>query len=658
MESRKRYRLFTNTAFVVLVLYYCEGKSIVLIIVKAKCLQKLVTETSMAPRFPKAPILEDGPLPILPEPDFKIYGSEDKPLQTFFFHATAKTLDEQELPSFEDSNDSLNLSERESGASSESPGGRQVDASEKQLPGDLNGSQASDDINEVTEAPINPTKDPTYPTEAPNDAPTDAPKDDPTDASNDVPNESTARELPSLLQRTLMKEAYKEVFAKLMEAKLKAQMNQSMMANGPYGMRGNPQMNPMYQQINPFVYQQQRMAQQLAMKQALRSMRTDQQAGYGTKGSSLQMPYQQPYEMASGAYNEQDGMWGNQMTMNQYQNQQRIQQMMWRQEQANRMYGQGENSAHVRPSFQEPVQNRQSEDEETPPTTSSTKPPEENPAEATKEKIGKHKKEEREGPIEGQGDKGNEESRKESYKAAEEERKAHNEEPKKSRKREHRKAPMQPPREEPAEESRDEPPEESRDEGPNNNRPELPRFPAYNTGANTGVVLGLDERMNMTEDGGPEDEAEDEATAFENQAYTDKLREVIEPGDERAAPSLEDSEFLDTILQGLNTKQARKKPRRQKKPRFLVKANIRKLSREKLKKARWLWDTPPDYCMGRILIHDECLTNSLEKRWSFNFDDGLCYLYEEPCPEGKENSFTTLSQCISSCWRQIFDEDY
>lgn len=92
---------------------------------------------------------------------------------------------------------------------------------------------------------------------------------------------------------------------------------------------------------------------------------------------------------------------------------------------------------------------------------------------------------------------------------------------------------------------------------------------------------------------------------------------------------------------------------RQRRPHLLVKAKIRKLSREKMAKVRWLRDAPPDYCSQSILVHDECDKDKKERRWSFNFDDGTCYLYVDPCPGERKNSFTQLSQCIASCWRQV-----
>lgn len=687
-----------------------------------------------------APMQEDGPRPIFPEPDFKSFGSEDQAPETFFFQATTKPVEEEQLPSFEDSKDSFNLGGWEGGKNAEAPVESDIQKmviSVNQPPNDLNISHASDDtiavrpmdsMNETasepdtlniphdeekeggideaqttttdtptegptdpTEAPIDPTEaltdategptdateGPTDPTEAPTDAtegPTDAPTDSPTDAptdtsttdsSTDVPTdaptggpkdstndaltESMTRELPPIYRQVLMKEAYREMFAKLMEARInvmmEAERNRSMMANRPY--------NPM---MNPGDYRQLRIAQQLAMQQAIRSMQHGRQ-GYGTEGSSRQMSYQQPYEMASGAYNGQNRMSGNQIAMNQYQNQQRIQQMMLSQQQANSMYGQGGNSAQVGPSFQEPVKKGQSEEEEMPTTIVRITPTEEEPAETTKEATGRPEEEERE--VSNEGEEGNEDGREESDEAAtEEERKeAFREESNNPLMVGHENAHIEPPSEEPPEES-EQPEEPAKPGEPPEDGSGLPRFPARSTGDNKGTVLGLDERINLTEEGEPKEEEEDEATAFENQAYADKLREVSEPADDEGAPpSLEDSGFLDQRIAGSNTPQVRRRPRRLKKPRFLVKANIRRLSQERLRKAKWLGEPPPEYCLNRLLITDECPPNSAERRWSYNFDDGKCYLYEDPCPEGKQNSFTSLSQCVANCWRQ-FSDDY
>lgn len=161
-------------------------------------------------------------------------------------------------------------------------------------------------------------------------------------------------------------------------------------------------------------------------------------------------------------------------------------------------------------------------------------------------------------------------------------------------------------------------------------------------------VLGLDERPNF-KNAKPDSAALD----YESQAFSDKLREVGTPSQTLPSASLEDSEFLEQILRGMNATTSPHKPKRQRRPHFLVKASIRKLSKEKMQKASWLKDPPPDYCTQSILVHDECdKARNKERRWSFNFDDGTCYLYEDPCPADKKNSFTALSACIAACWRQ------
>ena len=163
-----------------------------------------------------------------------------------------------------------------------------------------------------------------------------------------------------------------------------------------------------------------------------------------------------------------------------------------------------------------------------------------------------------------------------------------------------------------------------------------------------------------TEDLAP-DESETRSPAdYENQAFADKMVEV-QSSDFTPAPSLENSEFLEQVVNDYaRDRPVKSKPHRWRKPHLLVKAAIRKLPPAKLARAKWLKDPPPEFCIQPIVVHDECDDAQARKkparRWSYQLDDGTCYLYEDPCPDpSRKNSFEQLSQCIASCWRQTPD---
>ena len=104
-------------------------------------------------------------------------------------------------------------------------------------------------------------------------------------------------------------------------------------------------------------------------------------------------------------------------------------------------------------------------------------------------------------------------------------------------------------------------------------------------------------------------------------------------------------------------------------PQFLMKASMRNLSRDRIRKASWHQEPAPDFCHEVILVHEECDDHHVRRvskgtasrrqrqesskiRWSFNLEDGNCYQYTDPCPLFKRNSFHSLSQCLATCWRQ------
>jgi len=126
---------------------------------------------------------------------------------------------------------------------------------------------------------------------------------------------------------------------------------------------------------------------------------------------------------------------------------------------------------------------------------------------------------------------------------------------------------------------------------------------------------------------------------------------------------LEESEyFQDTIFDPEKRGYGSGNFRRAKKywkPRLLVKAVVKPISPEKVNRVKWIKTPPPDLCQQSMLIHRECdvFINdpyTKEYRWSFNLEDGNCYLYRDPCPLFKTNSFQNVSQCIATCWRPAF----
>ena len=141
-----------------------------------------------------------------------------------------------------------------------------------------------------------------------------------------------------------------------------------------------------------------------------------------------------------------------------------------------------------------------------------------------------------------------------------------------------------------------------------------------------------------------------------------EARETMKLQEGTPAPPLEQSEFFEDPLGDTNRGKTRygsgnfKGTKRCWRPRFLVKADFRKISPQKTSKVKWLKIAPPDFCQESILIHRECdsyIESPLKRheyRWSFNLEDGGCYLYVDPCPLFKRNSFRNLFQCIATCW--------
>lgn len=162
-----------------------------------------------------------------------------------------------------------------------------------------------------------------------------------------------------------------------------------------------------------------------------------------------------------------------------------------------------------------------------------------------------------------------------------------------------------------------------------------------------------------------------QGTDYESQLCAEKEREISSLVETTPVPSLEESNFLEQLLKANGEGDGhgygiRRRAKRYRRPTFLIKASIRKFSPDRLEKAKWLKEPSPEFCLESILIHDECETpkrysrRSLglrgrkgERRWSFSLKDGTCLLYNDPCPQLKRNSFTQLSQCIATCWRQF-----
>jgi hypothetical protein len=60
------------------------------------------------------------------------------------------------------------------------------------------------------------------------------------------------------------------------------------------------------------------------------------------------------------------------------------------------------------------------------------------------------------------------------------------------------------------------------------------------------------------------------------------------------------------------------------------------------------WRRPqPNFCTEPIFVNDRTPV----KRWAFNQADERCYRYVDYCFDDKHNSFNTLQQCLTSCWR-------
>jgi hypothetical protein len=64
------------------------------------------------------------------------------------------------------------------------------------------------------------------------------------------------------------------------------------------------------------------------------------------------------------------------------------------------------------------------------------------------------------------------------------------------------------------------------------------------------------------------------------------------------------------------------------------------------------WRRPqPNFCTEPIFVNDYCKDRTPVKRWAFNQADERCYRYVDYCFDDKHNSFDTLQQCLTSCWR-------
>lgn len=145
-----------------------------------------------------------------------------------------------------------------------------------------------------------------------------------------------------------------------------------------------------------------------------------------------------------------------------------------------------------------------------------------------------------------------------------------------------------------------------------------------------------------------------------------EARETIKLQTGTPAPSLEESEFFENPLVDINRGKTRygsgnfRRAKRYWRPRFLVRADVRRISPQKASRLKWLKTGPSDFCQESILIHrecDSCIESPLKRheyRWSFNLEDGGCYLYADPCPLFKRNSFRNLSECIATCWQPSF----
>ncbi|XP_054169234.1 mastermind-like domain-containing protein 1 [Oppia nitens] len=92
------------------------------------------------------------------------------------------------------------------------------------------------------------------------------------------------------------------------------------------------------------------------------------------------------------------------------------------------------------------------------------------------------------------------------------------------------------------------------------------------------------------------------------------------------------------------------------KPKFLMRARLTNLPKKgQLGDADSWWLKPvPDYCSDKIVEITDCPDSQLKyraKRWSFDTTDEKCYLYEDECHSVKRNTFSTLKDCMFTCWR-------
>lgn len=105
-------------------------------------------------------------------------------------------------------------------------------------------------------------------------------------------------------------------------------------------------------------------------------------------------------------------------------------------------------------------------------------------------------------------------------------------------------------------------------------------------------------------------------------------------------------------------KKLKKKRRHRKgkdgKPYFIMRARLKDLpNANQTGGNQWWTKAVPDYCYEEITEITDCKDKSvtLEKRWSFNSEDEKCYLYEDQCFSLKLNTFKSLKDCMTTCWR-------
>ena len=88
------------------------------------------------------------------------------------------------------------------------------------------------------------------------------------------------------------------------------------------------------------------------------------------------------------------------------------------------------------------------------------------------------------------------------------------------------------------------------------------------------------------------------------------------------------------------------------KPHFLMRARLNTLPKKGQKGGDEWWTKPvPHFCKEAIIEITNCKDKHLEKRWSFNTEDEKCYLYEDLCYKVKKNTFKSLKECMTACWR-------